>query len=140
VEKWATMKLSKKNERTKHTQRKERKKEHTLYRNNEYSSISNEGNIQNKIWSILNLRGRLWRCVSKWNLIFLYKFCYWTQKNCVIFAIHTVIYHHVPYQKGTVASIRYAVEQFVFIFHNMQLHIINLLPIIPHLSRRFGVL
>jgi hypothetical protein len=42
-----------------------------------------------------------------------------------------IIIKQIPYQKYTVVNIRYAVEQLVFIFHNTQLHIINLLPIIP---------
>jgi hypothetical protein len=47
-----------------------------------------------------------------------------------------IIIKQVPHQKGTFVNIRYAVEQFVFIFHYTQLHIINLLPIIPYLRRR----
>jgi hypothetical protein len=49
-----------------------------------------------------------------------------------------VIIKQVPYQTDSLANIRYAVEQFGFIFHNTQLHIINLFPIFPPLRGRFG--
>jgi hypothetical protein len=56
------------------------------------------------------------------------------------FILQFIIIKQVPYQKDTVANIRYAVEQFVFIFHNLQVHIINLFPKIPYLKWRFGSL
>jgi len=47
------------------------------------------------------------------------------------FLLQSIVIKQVPYQKDAVANSQYAVELFVSIFHNMQLHIINFLPIIP---------
>jgi hypothetical protein len=37
----------------------------------------------------------------------------------------------MPYKKDTVANNRFAVNKFAFIFHKIQLRIINLTPIVP---------